>query len=58
LRRTAKARITKDERRLHIGLLGGGPISQAAHLDAIRKSRNADRTSRSLDMNLAVAFHR
>src|SRR5215467_413961 len=34
--------ITKNERRLRIGLLGCGPISQAAHLDAIRKARNAD----------------
>src|SRR5262249_4641003 len=34
--------ITKHERRLRIGLLGCGPISQAAHLDAIRKARNAD----------------
>ena len=34
--------ITKEERRLPIGLLGCGPISQAAHLDAIRKARNAD----------------
>jgi predicted dehydrogenase len=32
----------KDHRRLRIGLLGCGPISQAAHLDAIRKARNAD----------------
>jgi predicted dehydrogenase len=34
--------ITKHGRRLRIGLLGRGPISQAAHLDAIRKARNAD----------------
>ena len=33
---------TKNERRLRIGLLGCGPISQAAHLDGIRKARNAD----------------
>jgi predicted dehydrogenase len=32
----------KDHRRLQIGLLGCGPLSQAAHLDAIRKARNAD----------------
>ena len=32
----------KDQTRLRIGLLGCGPISQAAHLDAIRKARNAD----------------
>jgi predicted dehydrogenase len=34
--------MKKDDRRLRIGLLGCGPISQAAHLDAIRKARNAD----------------
>jgi predicted dehydrogenase len=34
--------MKKDNRRLRIGLLGCGPISQAAHLDAIRKARNAD----------------
>jgi predicted dehydrogenase len=34
--------MNKDDRRLRIGLLGCGPISQAAHLDAIRKARNAD----------------
>jgi predicted dehydrogenase len=34
--------MNKDKRRLRIGLLGCGPISQAAHLDAIRKARNAD----------------
>jgi hypothetical protein len=34
--------LKQDNRRLHIGLLGCGPISQAAHLDAIRKARNAD----------------
>jgi predicted dehydrogenase len=34
--------MTKDDRRLRLGLLGCGPISQAAHLDAIRKARNAD----------------
>jgi len=33
---------SKDERRLRVGLLGCGPIAQAAHLDAIRKARNAD----------------
>src|SRR5215204_511686 len=32
----------KDQTRLRIGLLGCGPIAQAAHLDAIRKARNAD----------------
>jgi predicted dehydrogenase len=34
--------MRKDDRRLRVGLLGCGPISQAAHLDAIRKARNAD----------------
>jgi predicted dehydrogenase len=34
--------MKKEDRRLRIGLLGCGPISQAAHLDAIRKARNAD----------------
>src|SRR5262245_64123763 len=34
--------MKKDHRRLRVGLLGCGPISQAAHFDAIRKARNAD----------------
>ena len=34
--------MDKDKRRLRVGLLGCGPIAQAAHLDAIRKARNAD----------------
>jgi predicted dehydrogenase len=34
--------MKKDNRRLRLGVLGCGPISQAAHLDAIRKARNAD----------------
>src|SRR6516162_7187324 len=34
--------MKKDNRRLRLGLLGCGPISRAAHLDAIRKARNAD----------------
>lgn len=34
--------MNKDDYRLRIGLLGCGPIAQAAHLDAIRKARNAD----------------
>jgi predicted dehydrogenase len=34
--------MKKNHRRLRLGLLGCGPISQAAHLDAIRKARNAD----------------
>src|SRR6516225_10327851 len=34
--------MKKENRRLRLGLLGCGPISQAAHLDAIRKAGNAD----------------
>ncbi len=34
--------LTKDAQRLRIGVLGAGPISQFAHLDATRKARNAD----------------
>jgi predicted dehydrogenase len=34
--------MRKENRRLRLGLLGCGPMAQAAHLDAIRKARNAD----------------
>ena len=34
--------MTKDDRRLQIGILGCGPISQFAHFDAVKKARNAD----------------
>lgn len=34
--------LTKEARRLRIGLLGCGPIAQAGHLDASRKARNID----------------
>jgi predicted dehydrogenase len=34
--------MTKDDRRLRIGVLGCGPIAQFAHFDACRKARNAD----------------
>jgi predicted dehydrogenase len=34
--------ITKNERRLRLGVLGCGPIAQFAHLEACRKARNAD----------------
>jgi predicted dehydrogenase len=34
--------ITKDERRLRMGVLGCGPIAQFAHFDACRKARNAE----------------
>src|SRR5690348_11373344 len=33
--------MTKDERRLRVGILGCGPIAQFAHFDACRKARNA-----------------
>lgn len=33
--------MQKDSSCLRIGVLGAGPIAQAAHFDAIRKSRNA-----------------
>lgn len=32
----------KDERRLRIGVLGAGPIAQAAHFESCVKARNAD----------------
>ena len=32
----------KDERRLRIGVLGCGPIAQAAHFESCAKARNAD----------------
>src|SRR5215472_8689907 len=34
--------MKKEERLLRIGVLGCGPISQIAHFDACRKSRNAE----------------
>ncbi|MFO7634926.1 MAG: Gfo/Idh/MocA family oxidoreductase [Caldilinea sp.] len=34
--------ITKETQCLRIGVLGAGPISQFAHLEATRKARNAD----------------
>lgn len=34
--------MKKTERLLRIGVLGCGPISQAAHFDAVRKARNAE----------------
>lgn len=34
--------MKKESRRLRIGVLGAGPISQAAHFDACRKARNAE----------------
>ena len=34
--------IVKESERLRIGVLGAGPISQFAHLEATRKARNAD----------------
>jgi predicted dehydrogenase len=37
--------MTKDERRLRIGVLGCGPISQIAHFDAAHKARNIELTA-------------
>jgi predicted dehydrogenase len=34
--------IAKESRCLRIGVLGCGPVAQAAHFDAIRKARNAE----------------
>lgn len=34
--------IQKEPKLLRIGILGAGPISQAAHFDATRKARNAE----------------
>ncbi|HQY94266.1 Gfo/Idh/MocA family oxidoreductase, partial [Caldilinea sp.] len=34
--------LTKEAQRLRIGVLGAGPISQFAHLEATRKARNAE----------------
>ncbi len=34
--------IQKEARLLRIGVVGAGPISQAAHFDACRKARNAE----------------
>jgi len=32
----------KEERRLRVGVLGCGPIAQAAHFESCTKARNAD----------------
>jgi predicted dehydrogenase len=34
--------IGKEDRRLRVGVLGCGPIAQAAHLESCNKARNAD----------------
>lgn len=34
--------MTTSPRRLNIGILGAGPIAQAAHFDAVTKARNAE----------------
>ena len=34
--------IVKEPRCLRIGVLGCGPMAQSAHLDAVRKARNAE----------------
>jgi predicted dehydrogenase len=33
--------VTTEERRLRVGILGCGPISQFAHLESVQKARNA-----------------
>ncbi len=54
--------MKKSERRLRVGVLGCGPISQAAHFDACRKAHNADLYAicdRADDLREAmVAIHR
>src|SRR5262249_11035614 len=37
-----KKMIEKEARLLRIGVVGAGPIAQAAHFDACRKARNAE----------------
>src|SRR5688572_20976415 len=34
--------LTKEDRRLGLGILGCGPIAQAAHFEAARKARNVE----------------
>jgi predicted dehydrogenase len=34
--------MSKDDRRLKVGILGCGPIAQAAHFDSVVKARNAE----------------
>ena len=34
--------IEKEARRLRIGVLGCGPIAQAAHFEACRRARNVE----------------
>jgi predicted dehydrogenase len=34
--------LTKDKKLLRIGILGCGPIAQAAHLESVQKARNTD----------------
>ncbi len=34
--------LSKDEHRLKMGILGCGPIAQAAHFESVTKARNAD----------------
>jgi predicted dehydrogenase len=38
----AASKVVKDERRLKIGVLGCGPIAQAAHFESCAKVRNAE----------------
>lgn len=37
-----EAAVAKSEQRLRIGVLGAGPIAQAAHFESCTKARNAD----------------
>ena len=54
--------MQKDSRQLRIGVLGCGPIAQAAHFDACRKARNAELYAicdRADDLRTAMAaIHR
>ena len=34
--------LTKDKKLLRIGILGCGPIAQAAHLESVQKARNTE----------------
>ena len=35
-------RMSEEQRLLRVGVLGAGPISQAAHFEACRKAKNAE----------------
>jgi predicted dehydrogenase len=34
--------MMKDQRRLRVGILGCGPIAQAAHFESANKAKNAE----------------